>query len=191
MKLLVSLLAGTVAVLTQSSAPAKALADQFQQKLQQIVEHDGKSQRRTSVLQSEVNSYLHVKGPELLPVGVTDATLAAEGGGRVSGRATVDLDVLREKKSSGSWFDITSYLTGKLPVAATGVLHTKEGTARFDLQTATVSGVPVPKGFLQELVSYYTRSPGHPKGISLDDVFEMPANIREIQVGQGSAIVVQ
>ncbi len=54
-----------------------------------------------------------------------------------------------------------------------------------------MSGIPVPKAFLQELVSFYTRSADHPRGISIDDVFELPANIREIQVGQGSAIVVQ
>ena len=44
--------------------------------------------------------------------------------GRLSGRAVVDLDVIRKKKSSGGWFDPTSYLTGTLPVTASGVLRT-------------------------------------------------------------------
>jgi hypothetical protein len=194
MKFSVLALAAAAVVSTQSGNTAAALADQFQQKLQQIVNNgnnDSKTPRRTPVSQSEVNAYLRVKELELLPVGVKDATVAAEGEGRLSGRAVVDLDAVREKKGSGGWLDPTTYLTGRLPVTASGVLHTKDGTGRFELERAEVSGIPVPKSFLQELVSYYTRSRDHPKGVSLDDVFELPANIREIQVGHGNAIVVQ
>ncbi len=35
------------------------------------------------------------------------------GQGKVSGKAIVDLDVVRRKQSSGGWFDPTSYLTGQ------------------------------------------------------------------------------
>jgi hypothetical protein len=194
MKFSVLALAAAAVVSTQSGNAATALSDQFQQKLQQIVNNgntDSKTPRRTQVSQGEVNAYLRVKGPELLPVGVRDATVAAEGAGRLSGRAVVDLDAVRQKKGSGGWLDPTTYLTGQLPVTASGVLHTQDGSGRFVLESAEVSGIPVPKSFLQELVSYYTRSPDHPKGVRLDDAFELPANIREIQVGQGSAIVVQ
>jgi hypothetical protein len=178
----------------QSGKTTVTQANQFQQKLQQIVDNgntEAKTPRQTPVSQSEVNAYLDVKGPELLPVGVTEATVAAHGAGRLSGRAVVNLDAVREKKGSGGWLDPTTYLRGQLPVTASGVLHTKDGSGRFSLETTEVSGVPVPKAFLQELVSYYTRSADHPNGVSLDDVFELPANIREIQVGQGNAIVVQ
>jgi hypothetical protein len=196
MKFLAILLATGVAVSAQSSnaTRAQAQAEQFQKKLQQIVAQantDGSSPRRTPVSDSEVNAYLRVRGAELLPVGVTDPALSADGGGRVSGHAIVDLDVVREKKSSGALLDPTTYLTGRLPVTAAGILHTQNGTARFELQSATVSGIPIPKSFLQELVSYYTRSSDFPHGVSLDSVYELPANIREIQVGEGSAIVVQ
>jgi hypothetical protein len=51
--------------------------------------------------------------------------------------------------------------------------------------------VPIPKLVLQEIVSYYSKSETRPAGISLDDEFELPARIREIQVGRGQAIVVQ
>jgi hypothetical protein len=188
------LLATTVAVSQSIPANVKTDADKFQQKLQQIVANgnsEGRNERRTPVSQTETNAYLRVRGPELLPVGVTDATLAAHGAGRVSGRAVVDLDVIRQKKSSGSWLDLKSYLTGTLPVTASGILHTKDGMARFELESAEVSGIPVPKAFLQDLVAYYTRSRDYPNGISLDQVYELPANIREIQIGQGNAIVVQ
>jgi hypothetical protein len=194
MKVSALLLATTVAVSQSIPANVKADADKFQQKLQQIVANgnsEGRTERRTPVSQTETNAYLRVRGPELLPVGVTDATLAAHGAGRVSGRAVVDLDVIRQKKSSGSLLDLKSYLTGTLPVTASGILHTKDGMARFQLESAEVSGIPVPKAFLQDLVAYYTRSRDYPNGISLDQVYELPANIREIQIGQGNAIVVQ
>jgi len=71
------------------------------------------------------------------------------------------------------------------------VLETKSGRGRFDLQSATLAGVPVPKAILQELVSYYSRTADHPDGVRLDSPFELPAKIQQIEVGQGQAVVVQ
>jgi hypothetical protein len=184
----------SAAFAAQGNHSTQSLSDQFNQKLQRIVSNgntESATIRRTTVTQDETNAYLKVNGPRLLPVGVTDATVAAVGAGRLNGRAVVDLDVIREKKSSGGLLDPTTYLTGRLPVTASGILHTRNGTARFELETATVSGIPIPKSFLQEIVAYYTRSKDFPNGVSLDDVYELPANIKEIQVGQSNAIVVQ
>jgi hypothetical protein len=190
----VAVLVLSAAVAAQSVSTTQAHADQFQQKLQQIV-NNGNSEsatvRRTTVTQTEANAYLKVRGPELLPLGVTDATVAAVGAGRLNGRAVVDLDLIREKKSSGGLLDPKTYLTGRLPVTANGILHTRAGAVRFELESATVGGIPIPKSFLQEIVSYYTRSSDYPNGISLDQVYDLPANIKEIQVGHGNAIVVQ
>ncbi len=57
------------------------------------------------------------------------------GQGKVSGKAIVDLDVVRQKQSSGGWFDPTSYLTGKLPVTASGRIVTWDGKGKFELET--------------------------------------------------------
>ena len=99
--------------------------------------------------------------------------------------------MIREKKSSGGWLDPTSYITGRLPVTASGILHTQNGKGRFALETAEVSGIPIPKTFLQEIVSFYTRTDDNPRGINIDDEFELPAEIRRIGVDKGRAIVVQ
>jgi hypothetical protein len=61
----------------------------------------------------------------------------------------------------------------------------------FDLESADVSGVPLPKTFLQELVSYYSRTPKNPQGVKIDDAFALPASIRQIDVGAGQAVIVQ
>ena len=62
---------------------------------------------------------------------------------------------------------------------------------RFQLESAAVGGMPIPKLVLQEIVGYYSRTPQNPSGINLDDPFALPARIREIQVQRGQAIVVQ
>ena len=55
-----------------------------------------------------------------------------------------------------------------------------------------MSGIPIPKSFLQEIVSYYSRSDDYPNGISIDDPFELPAEIRRIDVAPArSAVIVQ
>ena len=70
-------------------------------------------------------------------------------------------------------------------------LRNCNGVGRFQLESASVSSIPVPKLLLQEIVSYYSRTPDNPSGISLDDPFALPARIREIQVERGQAIIVQ
>ena len=59
------------------------------------------------------------------------------------------------------------------------------------LESAEISGISVPKSLLQELLSFYSKSPEKPSGISMDDPFELPARIKEIRVGKGEAMVVQ
>ncbi len=147
--------------------------------------------RRTPVSETEVNSWFAYRAQPLLPQGLTQPKVTIIGGGKVMGGATVDLEAIGKSRSSGGTLDLWSYLGGRVPVTVTGILHTKDGRGRFELQTADVSGVPLPKSLLQEVVSYYSRTPDHPQGIRLDDVFELPANIKQIEVGQGQAVVVQ
>ena len=150
-----------------------------------------KQARRTTVTENEVNAYLVYDAREQLPAGVVEPSVTIVGTGRVSGRAVVDLDAVRKAKNATSLFDPMSYLTGRLPVTATGVLKTNNGVGQFMLESAAVAGVPVPKLVLQEIVSYYSRTPDKPSGIGLDDPFALPARIREIQVERGQAIIVQ
>jgi hypothetical protein len=150
-----------------------------------------KQPRRTTVTENEVNAYLVYDAAPALPAGVVDPSIAILGTGRLSGRAIVDLDAVRKATNPTSMLDPMSYLTGRLPITATGILTTSNGVGRFQLESATVSSVPVPKVILQQIVSYYTRTPEDPGGIGLDDPFALPARIREIQVQRGQAIIVQ
>lgn len=182
------------AVVAADQRGSKQDAELLKQKVASITEfgdHPSKQLRRTPVTESEVNAYLGYDARSQLPAGVVDPAVSILGTGRLSGRAVVDLDAVRRAKASQSWFDPTNYLTGRLPVIATGRLQTGNGIGRFELESATVGGVPIPKLLLQEIVSYYSRSAQNPSGFNIDDPFSLPARIREIQVERGQAIIVQ
>jgi hypothetical protein len=197
----------TIAALMLAAAAARAVnadarftqagSDAFGRKLALIVQSGTAATaakgagKQTPILENEVNSYLRYELRTQVPAGVTEPTISILGDGRLSGTAVVDLDAVKQSRQSTSWFDPMRLLSGKMPIAATGVLQTQQGTGRFLLESAEISGIPVPKTVLQQVVSYYSRSAQNPSGVNLDDAFELPARIREIRVQPGQAIVVQ
>jgi hypothetical protein len=194
-------LAGTVvaAALTGLTAlgagvePSRADAVSLKKKVTSIAEFSARptrEPRRTTVTENEVNAYLTFDALDQLPAGVVEPTITIVGPGRVMGRAIVDLDAVRKQKSR-TMLDPMNFATGRVPVTATGTLTTSSGVGRFQLESASLGPVPIPKVLLQEIVSYYSRTPENPAGIGLDDPFALPARIREIQVEPGRAVVVQ
>ena len=199
-RLIVAVLCGLAcaASVVQMSAQAnltKQDATRFAGKLA-LIEKNSTATRKggaalsTQVSDVEVNAYLKYLAGSQVPVGIVDPLLHGVGNGRITGRATVDLDAVRTQQKRG-WTDPLAYLTGRLPVTATGTLTTSKGVGRFQLESAEISGVTIPKSLLQELLSYYSRTPETPSGINMDEPFELPAAIKEIRVGQGTAVIVQ
>ena len=194
----------TVLVLALTAASAGAFfltkqdADRFSAKLQRIVEFGNlppaktaaRTARTTQLTDAELNAYFKFNAGDQIPVGIVDPTINALGEGRVGGRAVVDLDAVRKQKQRG-WLDPLGYLTGRMPITATGTLTTREGVGQFSLESAEISGITIPKTVLQELLSHYSRTKENPAGINMDDPFELPSRIREIRVGRAEATVVQ
>ena len=193
-----------IAALATSSAGAyfrltKQDADRFNAKLTRIVDFGNRPavkttaaapSQTTQITDAELNAYFKYNAKDQIPVGIVDPTINAMGDGRLSGRAVVDLDAVRTQKQRG-WLDPMAYLTGRLPVTASGTLTTQNGIGKFNLESAEVSGVSIPKSFLQEMLSHYSRTQENPAGINMDDPFELPSRIKEIKVGQATATVVQ
>jgi hypothetical protein len=175
---------------------SKVDGDRFQTKLTQITATGNtprtikRAAQSIVVSDAEINSYLRFHAQAEIPVGIVEPALYAHGDGIVSGRAIVDLDAVRQQKQRG-WLDPMGYLTGRLPLTVRGRLTTQNGVGRFALDSAEISGVTVPKTMLQELLSFYSRTPEDPDGINMDDPFELPAQIREIRVAPGAATIVQ
>ena len=199
MRLLSALAIGLLLLAGYGTAQArlsKIEGDRFQTKLTKIVAAGNmpagraRAAQSTQITDAEVNSYLPFHAQDQIPVGVMEPTLTAHGNGIVSGRAVVDLDAVRKQKQRG-WLDPMGYLTGKLPLTARGRLTTKDGMGRFELESAELSGMKVPKAVVQELLSFYSKSAEDPDGINMDDPFQLPSQIREIRVAAGAATIVQ
>jgi len=179
----------TFLVTTEAVTTSRPQSDSFAKKLAIMRQHAAespKSARRTTLTEGELNSWFVYRAPPLLPVGVKDPSVTVVGNGKLVGIVTVDLDDVGKSKS-GAW----NVLGGRVPISLSGVLRTKDGKGQFDLQSASLSGVPLPKFLLQEIVAHYTRDEDHPHGIRLDDPFDLPASIKQIDVGQGQAVVIQ
>lgn len=192
--LCVALVPLMAAVVAADSIVGRREADSFARKVLTIAQYGEAAltgARLTPITESEFNAYLRLDLRDQLPAGVVDPSVQALGEGRLVGQATVDLDAVRRARQSGGLLDPMNLLTGRLPVTAAGVLRTEQGRARFELESASVGGIPVPKSVLQELVTYYSRSPESPRGIDLDASFALPARISEIHVDTGRAVVVQ
>lgn len=177
-----------------AAAVSRQQADVFEKKIETIERHASKSPRRpqrTPVSESEINSWFAYRSDPVLPDGLTKPTLTIVGNGKVSGTATLDLDAVAKARQSGRTFDIWNLVGGQMPVTVQGIVRTRGGRGQFELQDAWVSGVPVPRRVVQELVSYYSRTEKHPSGRRLEEDFELPAGIQSIEMSPGAAVVVQ
>lgn len=151
--------------------------------------------QRTRLTEDEFNSWFLYRAErwrKLVPTGVVQPQVTIVGQGQLAAQAVVDLEALSKRRggSNGS-FDPLSLIGGTVPVSVLGVLHTQAGRARFEVQSAQISGIPVPVSVLQELVGYYSRTPQRPEGLRLDQTFTLPAGIRHVEIGRGQAVVVQ
>lgn len=145
---------------------------------------------RTVLTDREVNAYFKVNGKTVLPVGVLDPELQIGEGGRVDAKVVLDLDAAL-KPQNRSFFDPLAWLGGKAPVTASGTVRAANGRGVLQLDTATISGISIPKSLLQQLISYYTRTPESPEGFDLDKPFDLPAKIQAVETSQGQAVVIQ
>ena len=187
--------AGAVGAPVAAATVSRQNAEAFSQKVSLIRQHGDLGPRggarRTPVTQDELNSWFAFGAQPYLPNGVSQPEVTIVGRGQLAGQAIVDLDAIAKRRATGSTFDPWAFIGGRVPVKVAGILHTRDGMARLEIQSAEISGVPVPPTLLQELVSFYSRSPERPQGVRLDETFALPANIRQIEVGQGQAVVVQ
>jgi hypothetical protein len=188
-------MSAVAAATLQGATASRQHADSLARKITLITQRGAQGPtsvaRRTEVSEDEVNSWFVFRGRPYLPNGVTNPNVTMIGDGTMRGAATVDLEALGRRRSRGGLLDFWSLLGGKVPVEVTGTLRARDGRGRFEMKSAEVAGVPVPKALVQELLSAYTSSPEDKDPIGLESTFELPARIRSIDVGRGQLVVVQ
>jgi hypothetical protein len=128
-------------------------ADNLEKKVAAIIQHalaaNGEP-LKTTVTDREVNSYFKFQGAQHLPVGVVEPVITIEPSGRVTARATVDLDAVRTAKSR-IFTDPLAWVKGKLLLKAAGVLRASEGKGTIQFESATLNDSNVPKHLLQKI----------------------------------------
>lgn len=192
-----AVLLAACAALAAQGGSAHADARSLQQKLIAIVTRGDLPAaasplpiQRTTLTEREVNAYFQVYGPEFLPEGVREPRISIGQGGRVTTRAVVDLDAAF-KPTERSWLDPLAWVSGRVELSSTGILRTANGKGVLTIESATLNGVSVPVSVLQEVVSYYSRTPESPAGFRLGEPFDLPSSIKAVETMPGRAIVVQ
>lgn len=145
---------------------------------------------RTTFTDAELNAWLAADGKENVPTGLVSPQVTFTGPGKVTVKGVVDLDAVRKSRERG-WLDPFAYLNGLMTISLNGVLSGANGQGVFDVESATLGNVAVPKVLLQELITYYSRSPQFPDGIILTKPFPLPAGVRDLAIQRGTATVVQ
>lgn len=171
-----------------------AAADRMQQKLEAIVRFGAIPRLETQstvIEEGEVNAYLEHYLRTEIPPGISTPVLRILADNRLSATATLDLDVMNASRPPAEGFDPLRMLTGSLPAKVTGRLVTENGSGRFELESAELGGIPLPRVLVSQLVSRYSVSADEPNGISLDAPFDLPSSIREIRVEPGQVTVLQ
>jgi hypothetical protein len=196
---LVALIAAATAAAPSAvvaQAPTRAEADAMQAKIERVAAAAEQPRApdspplRTTFTEREINAYLTLDGPDLLPPGIAMPRVQIADSGRVRARAVVDLDgVSRARERSA--FDPLRYLTGAVEVVATGRIEASGGEGVIRYESATVGGVAVPQTVAQELLRFYTRTQERPRGFAFDEPFVLPAQLREVRTERGAATVVQ
>jgi len=190
-----ALLALTVSAVSMGAALiSKEDGDRLQKKIDEIARNGNAAPvaaKKTPFSEAEANSYLAFNLKEKIPQGLTQPQLAMLGSGQLAGRVVMDIDEFKRKRKSRGFIDPLNYVSGKVPITARGALRTQNGEGRFTLASAEIHGVPLPKPILQELVTYFSRTHDNPRGFDMDKPFNLPANIREVVINTGEAIVFQ
>lgn len=145
---------------------------------------------RTTFTDRELNAWLTEDGKDNVPVGLVSPKVVFTGANTMTINGLVDLDAVRKLRERGR-LDPMAYLTGLMAISMTGSLTGAAGQAIFDVQSASLGNVPVPKLILQELITYYSKSPQFPDGITLAKPFPLPAGVRDLAIQRGAATVVQ
>ena len=145
---------------------------------------------RTTFTDQELNAWLATDGKDNVPVGLVGPAVTFTGPGKLIVKGVVDLDAVRKSRERG-WMDPFAYLNGLMPIVLNGTISGTGGQGTFDVESATLGNISVPKILLQELISYYSKSPQFPEGITLAKPFPLPAGVRELAIQRGAATVVQ
>ena len=163
-----------------------AAADRMQQKLEAIVRFGAIPRLETQatvIEEGEVNAYMAHYLQSEIPPGIAPPTLRILGGDRLAASTTLDIDAMNASRPADNGFDPLRLLSGRLNANVSGRLVTENGSGRFQLESAELGGIPLPRAVVSQLVARYD--------VNIDDPFDLPSSIRELRIEAGKVTVLQ
>jgi hypothetical protein len=168
--------------------------DKIQEKIDRIVENGSRSPvppQTTVFSEEEVNQILRVQMKEQIPKGLSDPSITLIGNNILAARVVVDLDEYKRRREGRGGLGPLTLLSGRLPITARGVLHTRDGQGQIRLESADVNGIPLPPALVREIILALSRNARTPDGYDIEQPFALPAKIRTVTVNPKELIVTQ
>ena len=136
--------------------------------------------------QGEVNSYLNLAYAERLPKGVKDVEVRLDRD-RMQVKGIVDIDRVKGKVEGGG--GLLSFLSGDVPVEATGKVSGKDGFGQVAWESVYLGGVRLPITALEQMVRSSTRSEEQPEGFDIHAPFRLPYSVDRLRLEPGRALL--
>ena len=175
---------GSVALVARSTV-STAAADSAEQKLNQILVDSPNLPATTRFTEDEVNSYLYYNTQ--LPRGVSKLNVSFLPG-TVSGSAEVNFDSLTASSPADESPSMLGYLLrGSHTIASEGSLSAANGVARFELRSASIDDIPLPRPLVDFLIDSYLKR--RFPGLDIDSPFRLPPTVDSVRIGQGNVDV--
>ena len=148
-----------------------------------------KSRKPQTVIltQGELNSYLNLAYADKLPKGVSDVEVRLDRE-RLSVKGLVNIDRVKGKVRDTGWSPM-SFLTGDVPVEATGKFRGKDGFGQVEWETVYVGGVRLPISALDQMVRSGTKTEANPDGFDIIAPFRLPYSVDRLRLEPGRALL--
>lgn len=136
--------------------------------------------------QGEVNSYLNLSYAERLPKGVRDVEVRLDRG-RMQVKGLVNIDQVKGKVEGGG--GLLSFLSGDVPLEATGKVRGKDGFGVVEWESVYLGGVRLPISALEQMVRSATKTEEEPDGFDIHAPFRLPYSVSGLRLEPGRAFL--
>ena len=146
----------------------------------------GRKPQTVLFTQGEVNSYLNLSYAERLPKGVRDVEVRLDRG-RMQVKGLVNIDRVKGKVEGGG--GLLSFLSGDVPLEATGKVRGKDGFGVVEWESVFLGGMRLPISALEQMVRSATKTEAEPEGFDIHAPFRLPYSVNGLRLEPGRAFL--
>ena len=170
---------------SQNTQNVERAAASLESKINTIKKADADKKRheraRMDISEAELESYVMVYLRKDIPIQIESVRAHL-----TPGVVAADTRLTIPAGTTGNTL-VDALVTGTHNLLISGKLTAAKGEGKFDLQSLSVDGIPVPNILIDALLRKYAK-PKYPD-VDLKEPFDLPWGIQSIDVGQGKATV--